>query len=141
MYKTPAECEKAFYDAFTNADLDRMEKVWAESEDVRCIHPRGVVLLGRERVLNSWKRIFAASERMSLALVDRGWLKNSMVAIHTLEEHIGLKSEGSQGKTVCTNVFRNEGERGWVLVVHHASPLPKAKRKQDHPEGPRPTIH
>lgn len=142
MFNTAAECEKAFYEAFLNADLDRMAQIWGEGDDVRCVHPRGVVLMGRERVLKSFKRIFDSGERMSLALVDRGWVQNKSFAIHSVEEHIGIKNEGSRGKTVCTNVYRNDGDAGWVLVLHHASPLPRPKQKtENEAEEPRPTLH
>ena len=47
------------YAAFEVADLDRMEAVWDDTDDVRCIHPGWPALIGRARVMRSWSVLMA----------------------------------------------------------------------------------
>ena len=46
LFPTPDDAESAFYDAFERADLAAMMVVWAEDDDVVCVHPPGPRLTG-----------------------------------------------------------------------------------------------
>ncbi len=61
LFATPDEAESAFYDAFERANVSAMMAVWAESDDVVCVHPQGPRLVGFEAVRESWMQIFASS--------------------------------------------------------------------------------
>ena len=41
LFPTAEECEAAFYDAFERGDIKAMMAVWAESDEVSCVHPSG----------------------------------------------------------------------------------------------------
>ena len=47
-----------FYSAFSVRSLSRMESLWADSEDVVCIHPGSSPIYSREQVISSWADIF-----------------------------------------------------------------------------------
>ena len=47
-----------FYSAFSVRSLSRMESLWADSEDVVCIHPGSAPIYSREQVISSWADIF-----------------------------------------------------------------------------------
>ena len=49
LFPTPDDAEAAFYDAFERGDLAAMMVVWAEGEDVVCVHPSGPRLTGLSR--------------------------------------------------------------------------------------------
>jgi len=49
-FLTPQEAEAAFYEALERGDLDAMMEVWAEDDEVSCIHPGGPRLTGYEQV-------------------------------------------------------------------------------------------
>jgi ketosteroid isomerase-like protein len=47
----------AFYAAFATANADAMATVWAEDDNVSCIHPGWPAIVGRLAVLGSWRDI------------------------------------------------------------------------------------
>ena len=47
----------AFYSAFTTRAFDAMEKLWATSATVTCVHPGWNAARGREPVIISWQSI------------------------------------------------------------------------------------
>ena len=54
----------AFYDAFQSCDVAKMKAVWSDSDDVTCVHPGHPLLSGADRVLNSWRALFASAGGM-----------------------------------------------------------------------------
>ena len=51
--------ENAFYDAMTRGDLDAMMGLWAEEDEIVCIHPGAPRLIGHAAIRASWEAIFA----------------------------------------------------------------------------------
>ena len=50
---------EAFYLAFESKDLSAMESIWADREDIYCLHPGWHPLTGRKNILESWGRILS----------------------------------------------------------------------------------
>jgi len=46
IFTSPQEAEAAFYEALERGDLDAMMSVWAEDEEIVCVHPGGPRLNG-----------------------------------------------------------------------------------------------
>ena len=46
LFKTAQDAETAFYEAQEKADLDAMMAVWADDDDIVCVHPGGMRLSG-----------------------------------------------------------------------------------------------
>jgi uncharacterized protein (TIGR02246 family) len=125
-FTNPQEAEQAFYDAFQRADLDAMMAVWAEDDEVYCVHPGGPRLTGLEQIRESWRQIFASGANMRIQLRGLQQLRGGLVAVHTLYEYITLIGEGGAPNVVAvTNVYLNIGG-GWRIVAHHASPVANA---------------
>jgi ketosteroid isomerase-like protein len=123
-YPTPQDCEAAFYEAFERADLDAMMDVWAEDEEIVCVHPGAPRLTGYDQVRESWARIFASRQRLSVHLSNQVYVNGMMLAIHSLHENILVEGESkTRTAVVCTNIYMRTGN-GWRLLVHHASPAP-----------------
>ena len=59
IFPTAQDAENAFYEALERADLERMMAVWAEDEEIVCVHPGGPRLTGQDQVRESWRQIFA----------------------------------------------------------------------------------
>jgi ketosteroid isomerase-like protein len=55
-----AEVEAAFYDALHRADLEALMALWAD-EEIVCIHPGGVRLIGHAAIRASWETILPAA--------------------------------------------------------------------------------
>ncbi|HEU5034355.1 MAG TPA: nuclear transport factor 2 family protein [Mycobacteriales bacterium] len=116
------------YAAFEAGDPERMEAVWDDADDVRCVHPGWPLLVGRSRVLRSWSVIMANTSYIQFFLTDVEATVDGDVAVVTCEENIltavtdpdGLLSESA--KVVSTNVFRRRSG-SWRLWAHHGSPV------------------
>lgn len=116
------------YAAFEAGDPVRMEALWDEADDVRCVHPGWPLLVGRSRVLRSWSVIMANTSYIQFFLTDVDATVDGDLAVVTCEENIltavadpdGSLSESA--RVVSTNVFRRR-PAGWRLWAHHGSPV------------------
>ena len=52
-----AETEAAFYDALNRGDVEALLALWAEDDEIVCIHPGGPRLLGHAAIRKSWEAI------------------------------------------------------------------------------------
>lgn len=123
-FPTPQDAENAFYEALERADLDAMMAVWAEDEEIVCVHPTGPRLAGHERVRESWRRIFSGGAGTRLNVTQQVATQAMMVAVHSVHENapaIGAKRAGAT--VVATNVYLRTAA-GWRMIVHHASQAP-----------------
>lgn len=140
IFPTPQDAEAAFYEALERSDYDAMAAVWAEDEEVVCVHPGGPRLCGTEQVLAHWKRILANGQRLRVRLSHEVIVSNPMVAMHSVHENITIEGEGlAPNPVIATNVYLRVGP-GWRMVAHHASPAPGPARG----DGPTPataTLH
>jgi uncharacterized protein (TIGR02246 family) len=124
IYATPEDAEAAFYEAFTSADLEMMMAVWADDDDIYCVHPGGARIIGVEQVRESWRQIFASGQTLRFQLREQQRVQGSMLSVHSVYEHITVAGEPrTRAPVVATNVYART-ERGWRMMAHHASPAP-----------------
>lgn len=134
-FPSPAAAEAAFYEAFATLDLQKMTGVWAQREDIYCIHPGGHPLTGARDVLQSWAEIFGSAHppQITQRLIETH--AASDVAIRLVEERIRPGGDRTEASIVmATNIYAR-GPSGWFLIAHHASlPLvkPRAPGKSGH---------
>jgi ketosteroid isomerase-like protein len=136
-FNSPEEAEAAFYKAIEQADVIAMMAVWAEDEEVICVHPGGERLVGMEAVRESWRRIFGGGPRMRFSLLQVRAHANRLVSIRSLYERISVGTDPRQHLVLATNVYVL-GTSGWHMLMHHASPLPADATVPETPVG---TIH
>jgi ketosteroid isomerase-like protein len=127
--QTPEDAVRAantrFYAAFESLDLAEMEAVWDHDEEVECVHPGWDLLLGWDEVRERWARLFANARRVRIAL-SSVWVRiEGNVGWVACTEHVTTAfADGFDDAMVqATNIFVRRDE-GWMLVAHHASPLP-----------------
>lgn len=124
FFATPQDVEAAFYEAIERADLEAMMQLWAEDEEIVCVHPGGPRLAGYAMVREAWRRIFGGGMKLRVQVTTLSFVVNPFTAVHSLIEYVGVKEDPSQqAPIVATNVYAR-GPTGWRLVVHHASPAP-----------------
>ena len=114
-----------FYSAFESLDIAQMEAVWAHDDEVECVHPGWELLLGWEEVRERWARLFANARRVRIAL-SSVWIRiEGRVGWVACTEHVTTAFADSfdDAMVQATNIFVLQ-EEGWMLVAHHASPLP-----------------
>ena len=140
LFPTPDDAETAFYDAFERADVAAMMAVWAESDDIVCIHPQGPRLAGFEAVRESWAQIFAGGAQLRVRTTEERRFDSQTLAVHNVIELVAAAGGESEPTSVmATNVFELT-EGGWRMIVHHATPAPEAPRRAE-PAPPAHTLH
>jgi uncharacterized protein (TIGR02246 family) len=136
LFPTPHDAANAFYDAFERGDLQAMMAVWAENDQVVCVHPQGPRLVGHDAVRDSWAQIFAGGSRLRIVTTDACAFESQSLAVQTVVEMVSLQGSNEDPSPVCaTNVFELT-ENGWRIVIHHASPMaiPEAASEEDEPD-------
>ena len=124
IFPTPQDAENAFYESLERCDLELMMAVWAEDEDIVCVHPAGPRIAGQEQVRESWRLIFASGQRLRVQLAQQVTLSGMMVAVHSVHEVITVVGEKRpRPPVVASNVYLRTAA-GWRMIVHHASPAP-----------------
>ena len=127
-YPTPQDAEAAFYEALETADLEAMMEVWADDEDVVCVHPGGPRLAGFEQVRASWARVFGSGQKLKVQVSNQVVLSGMMLAIHSVHENILVQGEPrARAPVAATNVYLRTGN-GWRMILHHGSPAPPESR-------------
>jgi ketosteroid isomerase-like protein len=127
-FPTPQDAEAAFYEALESADLDAMMQVWAEDEEIVCVHPGGPRLAGFEQVRGSWAQILGSGQKLKVHVTNQVVLSSMMLAIHSVHENIIVEGESrSRGAVAATNVYLRTGG-GWRMILHHGSPTPPEAR-------------
>jgi uncharacterized protein (TIGR02246 family) len=135
-FPTPQDAEAAFYEALESADVEAMMEVWAEDEEIVCVHPGGPRLAGYDQVRASWAQMFGSGQKLKVHLDNQVVLAGMMLSIHSVHENILLPGETRPRPPVAaTNVYLRTGN-GWRLLLHHASPVPQQaqQRQSDSPK-------
>ena len=126
IFASPQDVEAAFYEALENSDLEAMMAVWAEDEEVVCVHPGGPRLVGYNEIREAWRRVFSGGGKLRVRLSQQTAISTPFAMISTLLESIAKADNESQSAPVAaTNVYVR-GALGWRMVAPHASPVPPA---------------
>jgi uncharacterized protein (TIGR02246 family) len=136
LFATALDCEAAFYECLQKGDADALMELWADDEEIVCVHPGGPRLLGVARVASAWQEILG-SGALNIRVVDRTVIANLSCAVHHVLEEITVQGEGgaTQSATVCaTNVYLKTPS-GWRMVAHHASPVGEDEEDGGMPEN------
>ena len=121
IFTTAEDAEEAFYEAIGRGDLDALMNVWADDEEIVCIHPTGQRLSGPAAIRDSWRAIFANNPRLTVRVVASVRWKSVMLDVHSVVETLYLAGEATpHGPLLSTNVFQR-GANGWRLLSHHTS--------------------
>lgn len=133
-FPTPQDCEAAFYEALETNNLEAMMEVWAEDEEIVCVHPGGPRLAGYEQVRASWAAICASGQRLKVQITQPVITQSMMSSVHSVHETLSLASDPKSSQTVvATNVYMRTAN-GWRMIVHHAAPAPELPRSSDTPK-------
>lgn len=121
VYATAQDAESAFYEAFEQGDLTAMMDVWADDEEVVCIHPGGARLTGFAQVRKSYAEMFEGRERLSVHLSHQVYMQGMLIAVHSVHEHVLVTGESkARPPFMATNVYIRTSN-GWRMLMHHAS--------------------
>lgn len=119
---SPDDTEQQFYEALQHGDIERLMAVWADDDDISCVHPGGPRVIGAQAIRASFEGMFANGSIDAEPQRVRRVLTHA-VAVHSVVERVRVSGEhGPQwAHVIATNVYIKTG-LGWRMVVHHASP-------------------
>ncbi|MCD8494253.1 MAG: nuclear transport factor 2 family protein [Burkholderiaceae bacterium] len=125
MFATPNEAEQAFYQALARGDVEGLMQVWAGDEEILCVHPGGLRLIGHLAVRESWEAILKHGG-LHIETSKVVELSTMVSATHSVIEQIRAMGPNGTEHAYCyaTNVF-HKGPAGWRIVMHHASAAPE----------------
>ena len=120
---SPDDVEAAFYECLRNGDLDKLMDCWADEDDIACIHPGSVRLLGAPAIRAAFESLFSNGGTIPVSAVQIRRVDSVSSAVHHVLERVDLQTpQGTaHGYVLATNVY-HKTPQGWRLVVHHASP-------------------
>jgi ketosteroid isomerase-like protein len=136
IFASPQDVEAAFYEALEHCDIEAMMAVWAEDEEVVCVHPGGPCLVGYTMIREAWLRIFSHGRKLRVRLSQQTTVSTPFSMVSTLLEHIAAVDDEKLGAPVASTNVYVRGALGWRMVAHHASPVPPSSVG----EAPR-TLH
>jgi ketosteroid isomerase-like protein len=120
IHGSPDDIESAYYDALGRADLNALMLLWADDEEIVCIHPGAPRLVGHDAIRASWESIFSHGG-LHIQPQRLHATQNVMCAVHNLVENVHREGRVSVDVHVlATNVYLKTAH-GWRMVVHHAS--------------------
>jgi ketosteroid isomerase-like protein len=121
--QTPEETEAAFYDAIGRADVDAVMALWADEEDVVCIHPGAPRLVGHSSIRTAYESIFEQGG-VRIRPIQLHATQNVMTSVHNIIEEVQRPISRQQDiHILATNVYMKT-PHGWRIVSHHASVVP-----------------
>ncbi len=116
------EVEQQFYAALRGADLEGLMALWADDDDIVCVHPGGLRVVGPAAVRASFEAIFSSGP-IDIHPEKVRRFEGPAFAVHSVLERVLVHStKGDEtGWVVATNTYV-ETSMGWRVVSHHASP-------------------
>ena len=141
IFPTAQDAENAFYEALEHADLEGMMAVWAEDEEIICVHPTGPRLSGSDQVRESWAKIFASGAGPRVHITQQVAVTGMMIAVHSVHENFTIEGDArAQVPVIATNVYLRTAA-GWRMIVHHASPAPMQAPPAQPQDAPPKFLH
>lgn len=144
IFASAEDVEAAFYEAIAQANLEALMNVWADDEEIVCIHPTGQRLRGAAAIRESWRAIFANNPQLTVRITRSVRWNSMLLTVHNVIETLYLGNEPTpHGPMLATNVFQR-GASGWRLLAHHSSTAAEAAqeaRANERNDGTSRTLH
>jgi ketosteroid isomerase-like protein len=139
LFASPNDVETQFYEALQQGDLAKLMALWADDEEIVCVHPGGPRMVGPRAIGAAFEAIFAnGGVPVMPEQVHR--LHAVGMAVHHLVERISVRTgDGEQTAWVlATNVYLKTTQ-GWRGARPCASPGTPEQARPEH-ESPS-TLH
>ncbi len=117
--------ELAFYEAMSSGDIESLMALWAEQDDIVCIHPGSARTVGFAAIRASFESLF---ERGKLVVkpTQLHVLQSGNCVVHNVIEEVSGETDPDHEHEVylqATNVYINTA-KGWRILLHHVSVTP-----------------
>lgn len=122
LLATPDDTEAQFYESLQQADVERMMSLWADDDEIACVHPQGPRLVGAHAIRAGFDDLLSRGGVDTRPVQVRRTVVGSCAVHHVLEQVRIASPEGPQtGYLITTHVFVKTPQ-GWRMFLHHASP-------------------
>ena len=101
-----------FYKAFAEANIKKMETIWATQSLICCIHPGGKPLFGRKNVIESWRTILSSYDQFKISYTNERLVVEKDTALLVCTEILDA------GVVFASNMYTKENTE-WRLLHHH----------------------
>jgi len=137
----PDDIEAQFYEALQRGDIERLMALWADDDEIVCVHPGGGRVIGQAAIRGSFEAIFAnGGIPVRPEQVHR--LQHMGSALHHLVERIDVRTpQGTQTAWVLASNLYVKTALGWRLAAHHASPAGAEEPASPVHDGGAATLH
>ena len=98
---SPDEIEQQFYEALQSADLERLMEVWADEDEISCVHPGGQRLVGVAAIRGAFADFagrFRVAKCVAVCLRTR-----SEITITVAKNVTVIVNRGSQSMLQCAS--------------------------------------
>ena len=132
LHGSADDVEAEFYEALQRADIERLMALWADDDEIVCVHPGGGRAIGAAAIRTSFEAIFAGGG-IAVRPEQVRRLAHLGGALHHLVERVEVRSDkgGPLAWVLASNLYIKTTQ-GWRLAAHHASP---ASRQEPAPMG------
>jgi ketosteroid isomerase-like protein len=119
---SPDDTEAAFYEALQQGDIERLMACWTDEDEIVCVHPGGLRLVGHAEVRAGFEALFANGRVLAHPEKVRR-AEAGACSVHSVIERVEVLSDDGvqQAWVLATNVYAKTAQ-GWRMVAHHASP-------------------
>ncbi len=125
LFASVEECEQAFYEALERGDLDALMELWLQDDDVCCVHPGGVRIVGYSAVRASWSSLLGSGGIAIRATGRRIFESSTMAVTNVIEEFVVPQGGTTQVVHVLASNSFVKLPTGWKMVMHFAAPVPE----------------
>jgi hypothetical protein len=134
--RTILAANRTFYVAFSTGNITELSRLWADDDNISCIHPGWPVIVGRAAVIGSWRDILQSPNRPHI----------------TCHEPYAIVT-GTSGHVVCIELVEDAPlaasnhfrliDGVWRLVHHQSSPIAPStvETAGNQSPGPQGRIH
>ena len=143
LFASAEDAEDAFYEAIGRGDLEALMSVWADDDEIVCIHPTGERLCGPAAIGESWREIFANNPDITVRITSRIVWRSVMLDVHSVVEMLYVGGTiPAQDPMQSTNVYQR-GPNGWRLLARHTSAVSRenSAAAREEPRSAPHTLH
>jgi hypothetical protein len=139
LFASPEECERAFYEAMEQGDVETMGELWLQDDDVSCTHPGAPRIVGYNAVRSSWASVLSGGGMQIQTLGRRSFESPTLAVTNLIEEIVVRQSAGPAVVLVLASNAFVKTPAGWKIVMHIGVPAPQGQILEV--EAPAGTVH
>ena len=108
---------RAFYKAFNDRDAAAMDRIWAPTGSVICLHPGQAALHERAEIMASWRAIMEHPEAPRVRCTEEWVVGGRGLALVICREIL------PNGQLMASNLYVRLAD-GWHMASHDSGPVP-----------------